>query len=219
MIKLAVKDECDGADSKENYIGNDCGGVELELVTHGRLGVESMELIDATSSDSRGSSRVSARAITGSNDVALLQVESAHLRLVDGSAVVATRSRSGKGLDLSLLSLSIMGNDAHGVTSLDFFNILPADHMAGEWVDYLDPFVIKDNSWNKKELVEDRRGKDAPSARNHSACESVIEEIYVSQGAKEKEAQKGKNIGARRSEELAIGHDDIFSRATEMRAA
>jgi hypothetical protein len=71
----------------------------------------------------------------------------------------------------------------------------------------------------EKELVGKSATKCAPDRSNESASEAVIKEIYVSQGAKEKEAQEGKEIGARRSEELAIGHDDIFSRATEMRAA
>lgn len=219
MIRLAIENQRDDSDSKDGRIDNYCRKIELDSIFHSGFGLEALKLIDSTPSDSRGGSRVSARAITGSNDVALLQVESAHLALMDSAAVVATRSGSCESLDLSLLAFSIVGNDAHCVTSLDFFNILPTNHMAGEWVNDDESLVVENHGGMEKELVGKSATKCAPDRSNESASEAVIKEIYVSQGAKEKEAQEGKEIGARRSEELAIGHVDIFSRATEMRAA
>jgi hypothetical protein len=218
-MRLAIENQRDNSNSKDGRIDNYRGKVKLESIFHSGFGLEALKLIDSTSSDSRGGSRVSARAITGSDDVALLEVKSTHLALMDSAAVIATRSGSCESLDLSLLAFSIVGNDAHCVTSLDFFNILPTNHMAGKWVNDDESLVVENHGGMEKELVGKSATKCAPDRSNESASEAVIKEIYVSQGAKEKEAQEGKEIGARRSEELAIGHDDIFSRATEMRAA
>ena len=218
-MRLAIENQRDNSYRKDCRIDNYRGKIELKSVFHARIGLEALELIDSTSGDSRSRSGVGARAITSSDDVALFEIKSAHLALVNSAAVIATRSGSCESLDLSLLAFPIVGNDAHCVSSLDFFNILPTNHMAGEWVNDDESLVIENHGGMEKELVGKSATKCAPDCGNESASEAVIKEIYVSQGAKEKEAQEGKEIGARRSEELAIGHDDIFSRATEMRAA
>jgi hypothetical protein len=138
---------------------------------------------------------------------------------MDGATVIPTRSGSGEGLYLPLLALSIVGNNAHRVTSLNFLNILPSDQMAGEWVNNLNTLVIEDDGGMKEYLIEDCTDKCSPGCRDHSTGESVIKEIHVDKKADKEEAEDGKYIGARRSEELSIVHEEIFSRAREMRAA
>lgn len=219
MMRLAIENQRDNSNSEDGRIDDYRRKIELESIFHSGFGLEALELIDSTSSDSRSSTRISARTISGSDDIALFEVKSTHLALMDSAAVVATRSGSGERLDLSLLAFPIVSDDAHRVTSLDFFNILPTDYMAGKWINDDKSFVVENHGGMKEDLVGKSATKCAPNRRNESASEAVIKEVYVSQGAEKKESQEGKEIRARRSEELAIGHDDIFSRATEMRAA
>lgn len=219
MKKLTVKDERNDANSKENGVNDYRCRVELELVTHGRLGAKTLELIDTTSSDRGSSSRVGARAIASADDVALLQVKAAHLALMNRPAVITTRSGGSESLNLALLSLLVMGDDAHRVASLDLLDILPTDLMSAEWIDDDDSLVVEDHRWMKEDLIEDSRREDGPSACDYTARESVIKEVNVAKSGKEEEAQKGEYVGARGTEELAIVHEEIFSRAREMRAA
>ena len=219
MSQLVVKDERDYADRKNNYIGDDCSIIEGKLVIDSRLGAKSLELINSTSCNSSSSARISSRTVTGADDVVLFQVEAAHLRLMDSATVISTGSGSGKGLDFPLLALSVMGNDAHRVTSLNFLNILPSNQMVGEWINNLNSLVVEDDGGMKEYLIEDCTDKNSPYCGDHSTGESVIKEINVDKKADKEEAEDGKYIGARRSEELSIVHEEIFSRAREMRAA
>ncbi|MBU3716602.1 MAG: hypothetical protein FGM63_06205 [Candidatus Nanopelagicaceae bacterium] len=219
MIQLAIENQRDNSNSKDGRIDYYRRKIELESIFHGGFGLEALKLIDPTSSDSRCSSRISARAISSSDYVALFKIKPTHFALVDGTAVVATRSGRSESLNLSLLSFPIVGNDAHGVTGLDFLNILPPNHVTSERINDDESFVVENHRGMKKELVGKSATKCAPDRRYEPAGEAVVKEVYVGQGAEKKEAQEGKKIRAGRPEELAICHEDIFSRATEMRAA
>ncbi len=219
MINLAVKDKGNNANREENQIDDNRGRIEMEFVTHSRLGVKSLELINSASSDRSSSARISSRTIAGADDVVLFQVKSTHLRLVDGATVVAAGRGSCESLNLSFLPLFVGGNNAHRVASFNLLNILPSDYMAGERVDDLNAFVVKDDRGMKKDLEEKGADKNTPDCCNHSAGQAVIKEINVDKQADKEKAQEGKNIGARRAEELAIVHEEIFSRAREMRVA
>jgi hypothetical protein len=219
VIQLAVKDERHHTNRKDNCVSNDGSRIKAEFVTDGRLGAESMKLINATSGNSSRSSRISSRAISGSDDVVLFHIETAHLGLMNSAAVIATGSRSSESLNLALLSFPVVGNDAHRVTGFDLLNFLPANQMAGEWIDDFNSLVIENDCGMKKDLKENRTYKGSPNSCNHSAGEAIIKEINVDKKANKEEAQDGKNVRARRPEELAIVHEEIFSRAREMRAA
>lgn len=219
MNRLAIKNQRDDANRENSCVENDCSEIEMKCVVHSRLGLKAMELVDTASCDGGSSTRIGARAIAGADDVVLLQVKSAHLALMDRPAVVSAGGGSSESLDLSLLSLLVMGDDAHGVASFDLFDILPADLMATEGINNHDSLVVEDNRWMKEDLVEECRSEKAPNARYDAASESVIKEINVGKSSKEDKAQGSEYVRARRSEELAIVHKGIFSRAREMRAA
>ena len=219
MSRLAIENQRNNANRENGCVENNRRDIELKCVVHSGLGLKAMELVDPTSCDGGSSARIGARAVTGADDVAFLQVKSAHLALVDRPAVVTAGGGSSKSLDLSLLSLLVMGDDAHGVASFNLFDILPADLMATEGINNHDSLVVEDNRWMKEDLVEECRSEKAPNARYDAAGESVIKEINVGKSSKEDKAQGSEYVRARRSEELAIVHKGIFSRAREMRAA
>ena len=216
MSQLAIENQRDYPNRKNSYVENDRRDIELKCVVHSRFGLEAMELVDPTSCDSGSSSRIGAWAIAGADDAALLKVKAAHLALMDGPAVVTAGGGSSESLNLSLL---IMSDDAHCVSGFDLFDILPADLMVTEGINDHDSLVVEDNRWMKEDLVEECRSENAPNARYDAAGESVIKEINVGKSGKEDKAQGSEYVRARGSEELAIVHKGIFSRAREMRAA
>lgn len=207
--------------SQSNYHGidEDRSKVKVESIFKSFVGLESTELIDSATSDCCRRTGIGSGAVAGANDIAIFEIESAHLALMDRSAVVSARSGRGKSLDLSLLSLPVVSDDAHRVSSLDLLDILPTNLMAGKRINNHQSFVVEDDSWMKEDLIGESASKERPGASDNSTCESVVKEVHVSKRAEEKETQEGKNVRARGSEELAIVHKGIFSRAREMRAA
>ena len=219
MSRLAIENERNNANRENSCVENNRRDIELKCVVHSGLGLKAMELVDPTSCDSGSSARIGAWAIAGADDAALLKVKAAHLALMDGPAVVTAGGGSSESLNLSLLSLLIMSDDAHRVSGFDLFDILPADLMATEGINDHDSLVVEDNRWMKEDLVEECRSENAPNARYDAAGESVIKEVNVGKSGKEDKAQGSEYVRARGSEELAIVHKGIFSRAREMRAA
>jgi hypothetical protein len=218
-MALGVKGESYNTVDKEYRMSYNCSGVELEFIVYAGGDFKPIELIDSTSCDSRGSSRVRSRAIASSDEVVLGKIEATHLAVVDSATVVSTRRWCGKGLNQSFFPSTIMRDDAHGVASFNLFNILPSDLMTAQWVDDYDSLVVKDNCGMQKDLVQDCTSKNSPSTRNQTASESVIKEVYVGESAKEKKAQEGKEIRASRAEKLSVAHPAILSRARELRVA
>lgn len=219
MSRLAIENQCDDSNRENSCVENNRRDIELKDVVHSGLGLKAMELVDPASSDGGSRSRIGARAIAGADDVALLQVKTAHLALMDRPAVITAGGGSGEGLDLSLLSLFVMSDDAHRVSSFDLFDVLPANLVAGEGIYDHYSLVVEDNRWMKEDLVEKCGSEDAPDARYDAASESVIKKVNVGKSSKEDKAQGSEYVRARGSEELAIVHKGIFSRAREMRAA
>lgn len=219
MSQLNVEDKRYRSESHNYGIYEDRSKVEMEVVGESAIGFVSVELINSVSGNCSSGTGVGARTIAGADDVALLQVKAPHLALMDCSTVVSTRGGSGKGLDLSLLSLPIMSDDAHRVSSFDLFHILPADLMAGKWIDDHDSLVVEDNRGVKEDLIGQCASKERPGTRNYATSKSIIKEIHVGKCGKEEESQEGEDVRARRSEELAISHEEIFSCVREMRAA
>lgn len=217
MLNVEYKGYC--AKSNNYGVDEDRSKVEFEFVFQGGIGFESVELVNAVSRYRSSGSGMSPRTIARANDIRFFKVESAHLALMDRSAVVPTWGRSGKGLDLSLLTLPVMSDDAHRVSRLDLLDILPTDLVTGEWIDDHKPLVVEDDCRMKEDLISESAGKERPRTGNHPAGESVVKEIHVSERAKEEETQEGEDVRARRAEELAICHEEIFSCVREMRAA
>lgn len=211
MNSLTAKDERYNSEYENQEMREHGPMVELISIADRARSLKSLELFDATSCNCGSGTGVGPRTISCSNHLALLKIEPTHLALVDGTAVIPAGRRRSESLNLSALSSSIMSDDAHGVSSLNFLNILPANFVAAERIDNHYPFIEINYSRMKKHLVGNGASKGAPNRSNKSAGKTVVKEVYVGERAEEKEAQESAEIRTRRAEELAISHDDIFS--------
>lgn len=224
MSSLATENKGDGAQYKNQGINYDQLRVKLELISHGSTQFESLELFNSASCDGSGGAGIGSWTISSSDHLALLQVKSSHLAPVNSSAVIPSRRRSCESLNLSAPSFSIVSNDAHGVSGFDLVDLLPTYFVATKRIYDFNSLVKEYDGRAPEELVSDCATEGAPNTSYQSASKTVIKEIHVSKGSEKKEAQKGTNVRARRAEELAIGHEYIFScvnisRAIETRAA
>lgn len=224
MSFLTTESKSDGTQYKNQRIDYDQSRIKLVSISHSPALFESLELLNSASCDGSSGAGIGSGTISGSDHLALLQVKSPHLAPVNSSAVVPTGRRSCESLNLSASSSSIVSDDAHGVSGFNLLDLLPSYFVATEWINDYDSLVEENDRRAPEDLVSECATEGAPNASYQSACKSVIKEINVGKGSEEKEAQKGTNVRARRAEELAIGHDYIFSRAKisraiEMRAA
>lgn len=219
MSLLTTINNRDNTNSEENYIYYYGSGVKNIFVINVFGDLKPSELIEAASRNCGRRSRISPRAIASANGVAVSEVEAAHLALMDISTVVPAWGRGSKCLNFPLLPFSVEGEDAHRVTSLYFFDFLPSNFMTAQRIDNDQPLIKEDYRGLEEDLIHDGRSEQAPNDGDETGRKSVIKDIYVSQAAEKEEAQKGKNIGTSRAEELPIGHGGIFSCTREMWAA
>lgn len=216
---LAMEEKRNQTNGKERDIYKEGSVIEFESVGDLRVVSEALELLDPTSCYSGSGARTTSGAISGSDDITFFEMKAANLALMDVSAVVSARGGSCESLDLSVLSLSISSDDAHGVARLDLIDLVPANLMASERIDNYHAFIVKDHRGVQEDLVADCASKAAPNCSDNSAGKSVIQEVNVNQGGKEEESEIGEYIRTPGSEELAIIHEEIFSCEVEKRAA
>lgn len=219
-----MKYERDYANCKNEAVNDDRREIEFKLVRDCFVSLKPAELLELATRNRRGRSRISSRTISSSDDIALFEVEAANLALMNTSAVISTWRGCGKGLNLSLGSQAIVGNDAHRVSSFNVLDILPTNSMPGERIDYLNTFIKEDNYWMDKELIGNRASKKTPNRCNSAARGSIVKKVHISESAKEEKAHIAEDIGTPGAKELGIRHLVIFSRAkisraVEMRAA
>jgi hypothetical protein len=216
---LTIKNEGNYSDAENYAIDKDGRGIKKISVFKSGFNFESLKLVEATSSDSRRSTGISSGAISGSNYISFFEVEPAHFTLMNVPTVVPARGWRGEGLNFPFIAFSIKGHDTHRVSGFDFFDLMPSNFVATEWVYYHDSFVIKDDRGMQEDLIGDSRSEKTPNGCDHAAGKSIVKEINIGERSEEKKSQVGEDVRALGSEELAIAHEEIFSCKREMEAA
>lgn len=219
MKALTIKNESNYSDAENYAIDKDGRGVKEISVFKSGFTFESLKLVEATSSDSSRSTRISSGAISGSNYISFFEIEPAHLTLMNVPTVVPAGGWRSEGLDFPFISFSIKGQDTHRISRFNFFDLVPSNFVTTEWVDYHDSFVVKDDRGMQEDLIGDSRSEKAPNGCDHAAGKSIVKKINIGERREEKKSQVGEDVRALGSEELAIAHEEIFSCMREMRAA
>ena len=218
-MKLDIYKKCSDRDENEGEIYYNSSPIESEFVRNSGFVSEPSKLLQSTKSNSCGSSRMGQEVIASVKYLPVFAVATSELILMNSAALVDARGGRSESLDKTLFAFSINSNDAHIETGLNFLNLMPANEMARERVDDLNSFVVEDYCGPKEDLVAKRDGESTPGNHHHAFGKPVFKEACISEGRKEKETSKSEDIGTLWSKEFAIGHEGIFSRAGEKRAA
>ncbi len=189
--------------------------VPAGVVTDSRLTFKSFELIKSGSSDCGGSSRASARTLSGSDNSTISNSHPLNLVGMHGSTVVATRGLSREGMNL--FSGTAM-NDIHGVTGINLLDLMPANRKALQGIDNHQAFIKEDDLRMHKNQIENCTENQTPRNSADGVNEPIIHDVNGDQGASRKKSREGQEDSTFGSEDFNVGHHVILS-CTERRAA
>ena len=199
----------------ECYESNCCSLVEFIGEINGSLAFKSLELLEPGACNSGGSSRTSAGAFASADHSTISDAHSFDLIGMDSSAVISTRSLSGKSMDF--LAANFV-NNVHSEASINVVDIVPAQCDGFQRINNGQTLIKEDNFGMDENQVEDSAQDQTPSNAGNSAVETVIENVDVTKGADSKEGAEGHDITTTWSEGFGVGHLAILSR-NERRAA
>lgn len=215
MKTLGMQELRDGGNQKQYAENCSARFVEAGFKGSSVLAVESQKLIHSGARNSGSSTRATARTFSGANHSAVAHAHSLDLIWVNGSAVIATGSLSGKGMNF------FAGNavsDIHGVAGINLGDFMPANLVSLHGVDDDQTFIKENNFGMNENQVEDRVNHQTPSQSAEGVSPSVIDDVYIDQSAYCKEDAQTHDISTTWSEGFKVGHLVILSR-NERRAA
>lgn len=177
--------------------------------------VKSLELIKTGSGDCGSNTRVTARAFASTDHAAVTNSHAAHLIGVHGAAVIATRRLSGKSMDL-LAGNAV--NYVHRVAGIDLLHFMPANPKALQGINNQQSLIKEDDFGMNENQVKEGAYHQTPSKGAEGVSNTVINDIYVNQGADSKEGAESHYVTTTWSEGFQVGHPVILS-CKERRAA
>lgn len=167
-------------------------------------------------SNSRGNSRVGARALTRLNTASALNIQTAQLTLMNRSAVIPARSRRSKGVDAFVSKTSTMSLNRHGIASINLINILPTNQVMSKGIYNFNPLIKENNFRMDKDLVADRTNQSSPNTGNdQSKVKSIINNLQIEHRGHYPKGHARENVTTFRPKNLRIDHQSIFSRTSE----
>lgn len=194
---------------EEGCPDNCCTLVEFTGELDAALRMETFELLQSSSSNCCGSSRTGSGALSSSNHSAISNSHSFDFVGMNSSTVVATRSLCGEGMNFRT---ALTMNDIHSESSIDLYNVVPAQGDCCEGIYNRQTFIEENNFGMDKNKIEDCTENKSPSNAGQTSHQSVIENIDVCECAYREEGGEGHNKSATRSESLDVAHLVIFSR-------
>lgn len=165
--------------------------------------------------DGSCSPRVTARALSSANRVAVSQSKPLDLIGMNISTVITTRSLSGKGVNFSS---SRAVHYIHGETGINFGDFMPADRDFSQRINDDKSLIREDNFGMDKNQIEEGTGKQAPGKTGGTATKSVIQNINVSKVTNGKEGDKCEEVATSWAKSLEIAHKGIISRVNRRAA-
>lgn len=161
------------------------------------------------------SPRVTARALSSANRVAISQSKPLDFIGMNISTVITTRSLSGKGVNFSS---SRAVHDIHGETGINFGDFMPTNRDFSYGIDD-DKSLIRENNFRMdKNQIEKGTGKQTPGKTGGTATKSVIQNINVSKVTNGKEGDKCQEVATSWAKSLEIAHKGIISCANRRAA-
>lgn len=175
----------------------------------------SAKVFKSNPGDRSCSPRVTARALSSANRVAISQSKSLNFIGMNISTVITTRSLSGKGVNFSS---SRAVHYIHGETGINFRDFMPADRDFSQRIDDDKSLIREDNFRMNKNQIEEGTGKQTPGNAGGTATKSVIQNINVSKVTDGKEGDKCEEVATSWAKSLKIAHKGIISCANRRAA-
>lgn len=168
----------------------------------------SLEVFKSHPGDGSCSPRVTARALSSANRVAISQSKSLDFIGMNISTVITTGSLSGKGVDFSS---SRAMNYVHGETGINSGNFMPANKDFSYWINDNKSLIRENNFRMDKNQIKERTCKQTPGNTGGTATKSIIQNIDVSKVTYCKEGHKSEEIATSWAKRLDIAHKGIIS--------
>ena len=137
------------------------------------------------------SPRVTARALSSANSVAISQSKPLDFIGMNISTVITTRSLSSKGVNFGS---SGAVHYIHGETGINFGDFMPADRDFSYGIDDDKSLIREDDFRMNKNQIEKGTGKQTPGNAGGTATKSVIQNINVSKVTNGKEGDKCEEV-------------------------
>jgi len=207
-----LRDNCCEEEGRDNQC---CPVVEIGFKLDDSSLVKSFELLELRAGNCGSNPRVASGTFAGANHSAFADSHTFNLIGMNGATVVTTRGLSGKSMNLSATSAV---NYVHGVSGINFTNLMPTDFETLQGVDDQDSLVKENNFGVNEDQIEKCASENPPNQGAEGCAKTVINNVDVNQGADCKEGAKTHDITTAWSEGLEVTHLTIFSRQ-ERRAA
>lgn len=161
------------------------------------------------------SPRVTARALSSANRVAISQSKPLDFIGMNISTVITTGSLSSKGVNFGS---SRAVHYIHGETGINFGDFMPADRDFSQRIDDDKSLIGEDNFGMDKNQIKDGTGEQTPGKTGGTATKSVIQNINVSKVTNGKEGDKCQEVATSWAKSLEIAHKGIISCANRRAA-
>ena len=175
----------------------------------------SAEVFKSHPGDRSCSPRVTARALSSANRVAISQSKPLDFIGMNISTVITTRSLSSKGVNFGS---SGAVHYIHGETGINFGDFMPADRDFSQRIEDDKSLIREDNFRMDKNQIEDGTGKQTPGKTGGTAAKPVIQNVNVSKVTNGKEGDKCQEVATSWAKSLEIAHKGIISCANRRAA-
>ena len=175
----------------------------------------SAEVFKSHPGDRSCSPRVTARALSSANRVAISQSKPLDFIGMNISTVITTRSLSSKGVNFGS---SGAVHYIHGETGINFGDFMPADRDFSQRIEDDKSLIREDNFRMDKNQIEDGTGKQTPGKTGGTAAKPVIQNVNVSKVTNGKEGDKCEEVATSWAKSLEIAHKGIISCANRRAA-
>lgn len=178
----------------------------------------SFELLLSQSGECCSLAGVTSRRITGAKRHAVVDTNATDLGLMDRARVVATWSRSSKGVDgIGLLPVPrkfdlIAQANRHGVSDIDSDDLRPTSSHFMQGVGDRDPFFEDQHFRADEDQVAASYDECCPDGSGDTTCEGEVAETLVGVDQGTECCKREEDISTAWSEDHRISHGQIISR-------